>query len=378
MSSQVQAGRRDAPSRDAPRRQRAEFAAAAVRLGMRALSHVSPVLAARVMDYLWFRAPRTQPQGEAQACLARGRRLALRVDGHRVAMWEWGDAGPCVLLLHGWGGHAGQLHAFVAPLLAAGMRVVAFDAPAHGASGASRHGRHRVTFFEFAAALQALTRRFGPLAGVVAHSGGCTAIALAMRKGWRAPQRMVFVAPFCEPAAAVDGFARRLGIAGESVQRFRTHAARWLGLAWSDLDIAALPDQLRGGPLLVLHDRDDREVPIAQSAALGRGVARCTAGRDHRRRSPQDIAASSGSGGRCCLPHYRGSADADRSRLLVGLPAGQLTRRPGPGLRGDGNILAAPCLHAVISHPRLANPRMRLLGPLDQRAQRRQHRFAKR
>lgn len=287
MSSQVQAGRRDAPTRDAARPQRAALAAGGVRLGMRALSRISPVLAARVMDHLWFRAPRTQPQGEAQACLARGRRSTLLVDGHRVAMWEWGDAGPCVLLLHGWGGHAGQLHAFVAPLLAAGMRVVAFDAPAHGASGASRHGRHRVTFFEFAAALQALTRRVGALAGVVAHSGGCTAIALAMRQGWRAPEHMVFVAPFCEPAAAVDGFARQLGIAGESVQRFRARAARWLGVCWSDLDIAALPRHLRRGALLVLHDRDDREVPIAQSQRLvevwpGARLVE-TAGSGHRR-----------------------------------------------------------------------------------------------
>ena len=268
MSSQVQAGRKDAPSRGAARQQRAEIAATGLRFGMRTLSRISPALAARVMDHLWFRAPRTQPQAEAQACLARARCSTLRVHGQRVVAWEWGDAGPCVLLLHGWGGHAGQLHAFVAPLLAAGMRVIAFDAPAHGASDASRHGRQRVTFLEFAAALHALTRRIGPLAGVVAHSGGCTAIALAMRQGWRAPERMVFVAPFCEPATAIDGFARQLGVAGETVQRFRTRVTQWLGIAWSDLDIAGLPRNLRRGRLLVVHDRGDREVPIAQSQHL--------------------------------------------------------------------------------------------------------------
>jgi len=298
MSSQVQAGTTNAPSRGAARQPHAEVAAQGLRLGMRVLSAISPGLAARAMDQLWFRAPRTHPPAEVQACLDHGRRSTFLVDGHRVVAWEWGESGPCVLLMHGWGGHAGQLHAFVAPLLAAGLRVVAFDAPAHGASGASRHGRHRVTFFEFAAALQALTRQVGPLAGVVAHSGGCTAVALAMRQGWRAPQRMVFVAPFCEPVAAIDGFARQLGVAGEVVQRFRTRVAQWLGIAWSELDIAGLPEDLRRGPLLVLHDRGDREVPIAQSQRLvdaWRGARLVeTAGAGHRRILAQAQVVESG------------------------------------------------------------------------------------
>lgn len=287
MSSQVRTSRKEASSTRPARQSSAGPAVAALQLGMRALARLSPGLAARAMDHLWFRAPRTRPQADAQACLATGRRSSVLVHGRRVVSWEWGEEGPCVLLMHGWGGHAGQLHAFVAPLLAAGMRVVAFDAPAHGVSGTSRHGGHRVTFFEFAAALQVLARQAAPLAGIVAHSGGCTAVALAMRQGWRAPERLVFVAPFCEPAAAIDGFAHQLGIAGEPVQRFRARVAQWLGVAWSGLDIADLPADLRRGPLLVLHDRGDREVPIAQSQRLvdawpGARLVE-TAGSGHRR-----------------------------------------------------------------------------------------------
>ncbi|HYG06726.1 MAG TPA: alpha/beta fold hydrolase [Stenotrophomonas sp.] len=241
---------------------------ATLRTAMRLIARLSPALAGRVMDRLWFRAPRTRPDAAAQASLATARRDDFLLHGQRVATWTWGESGPCVLLMHGWGGHAGQLHAFVRPLLAAGFRVAAFDAPAHGASGASRHGQQRVTFFEFADALRAVEARVGPLAGIVAHSGGCSAVALAMRQGWRAPRSLVFVAPFCEPQAAIDGFARQLGVGPAAVARFTARAARWLGIDWRDLDIATLPQDVHRGDLLILHDNADREVPLAQSQRL--------------------------------------------------------------------------------------------------------------
>src|SRR3954471_12912224 len=50
-----------------------------------------------------------------------------------VAAWKWGQ-GPTVLLVHGWEGRGSQLGSFVEPLVAAGLSVVAFDAPGHGDS----------------------------------------------------------------------------------------------------------------------------------------------------------------------------------------------------------------------------------------------------
>lgn len=262
MSSQVHSNSATARPR------RAEAGAMMVRRAMQALARISPAMAARVMDRLWFRAPRTRPDAVARACLGRARRVDFRLHGRRVAAWEWAGQGPAVLLMHGWGGHAGQLQAFVQPLLDAGLRVVAFDAPAHGASEGSRHGRRRVTFFEFAAALRLLEARLGPYAGLVAHSGGCTAAALAMRQGWQPPPTLVFIAPFCEPHAAIAGFARQLGVSGEPVSRFSQRVAAWLGLQWRELDIAALPSDVPREALLVIHDSADREVPLAQSQRL--------------------------------------------------------------------------------------------------------------
>jgi pimeloyl-ACP methyl ester carboxylesterase len=236
--------------------------------GMRLLGSIHPSSAATLMERLWFSAPRSTPRATEQAVLDSGTRLSFDVHGRKVAAWVWDNQGPTILLLHGWGGYAGQLHAFVEPLHAAGFRVVAFDAPAHGASAASRHGGRRVTFFEFADALEAVAAVETSVAGIIAHSGGCTALSLALRAGWNAPANIVFVAPFAQPSAAIGGFARAIGANQRVVAAFSADVERWLGHPWSYLDIATLEDIHKWRRLLVIHDEEDREVPLSQARAV--------------------------------------------------------------------------------------------------------------
>lgn len=268
--------------------------------GVRMLGAVSPASAAKVMDRLWFSAPRTAPRAADQVVLDAGERLSFLVHGREVAAWAWGDEGPTVILLHGWGGCAAQLQCFVLPLREAGFRVVAFDAPAHGASAASHHGGRRVTFFEFADALTMLASGESSVAGLIAHSGGCTAVSLAQRAGWKPPANLVFIAPFVHPSAAIDGFARAIGASARVVARFRAGVERWLGHPWSYLDItpAAAPHgQLS---LLVVHDEDDKEVPLVHARGLAEAWPSAqlmvTRGLGHRRvlRDPAVVGAAVG------------------------------------------------------------------------------------
>ena len=82
------------------------------------------------------------------------------------------------MLVHGWGGSAGQLYPFVEPLVRAGFAVVAFDAPGHGASTGSWLAIPR-----FAAALARVAEQVGPLHAIIAHSLGGPAAAVAIERG---------------------------------------------------------------------------------------------------------------------------------------------------------------------------------------------------
>src|SRR5688572_6897115 len=99
-----------------------------LRTWMRLLSRTAPSRAVSLFDRLWFSAPHTSAGPESAGWLAQAERLDVRVHGRRVAAWARGR-GPAVLLVHGWGGNAGQMQALAEPLLAQGFRVILFDAP---------------------------------------------------------------------------------------------------------------------------------------------------------------------------------------------------------------------------------------------------------
>lgn len=253
-------------------------AARAAWAGMRAVSAVMPGVAARVAERLWCTPPRTPLSPTARATLAAAEPLTLAADGRRVAAYAWGD-GPLVLLMHGWGGHAGQMAAFVAPLAAAAFRVLALDAPGHGRSPAGGTGASQATLWDFRWALWLAAARTGVPHAVIAHSVGATAAAWALADidarpellpgtPAFAPRRAVFVAPALSPADYAERFGRGLGLTPAVARRWQDRLAARVGFRWDDLDMRRAPERTRTPPLLVVHDRRDRFSPWRDGAAL--------------------------------------------------------------------------------------------------------------
>ncbi len=218
-----------------------------------------PGITAAVAERLFFTAPR--PRGSrGEALLRGGRRCDVRVDGRRVAAWRFGR-GPTVLLVHGWAGRAAQMSAFVPSLVGRGLSVVAFDAPGHGESA-----RGMSSAVQFASAMRVLASRQGPFHAVVAHSLGASAATLALRQGLAA-RRLAFLGPAAAPPAWARVFAEKLGVPDAVVVRLKARSEKRLGLAWEELDVPRLCRGLQQ-PLLVLHDRHDTEVAVADGRAI--------------------------------------------------------------------------------------------------------------
>jgi pimeloyl-ACP methyl ester carboxylesterase len=229
------------------------------RAALRALSWISIALAARHAERLFFTPPR--PRKSRAALPAGAQRLDVQSRYGRVAAWSWGS-GPVVYLVHGWGGRAEQLGAFVAPLVARGLRVIAMDGPGHGESA----GR-RTSGVEIGRALADVAARYGPARGVIAHSLGAAAATFAVREGLPV-QRLAFIGAPADPLTWVARFGRQLGLSAAVMAEMRRHSEQRIQARWDDLPLVPLRGLSNALPLLVVHDRDDREVRCADGAAI--------------------------------------------------------------------------------------------------------------
>ncbi|MDQ3365180.1 MAG: lysophospholipase [Myxococcota bacterium] len=218
-----------------------------------------------------FTSPRRHARpARERAILATGRRFTVDVvrrsprwggQRTRVAAWRWG-LGPTVLLVHGWEGRASQLGSFVEPLVAAGLSVVAFDAPAHGDSVGSR-----LYLTDLADAIADVTAAVGPLHATIAHSFGAAAMLLAHARGGVDAPRNVMLSPNVLIDDAVTRFAGVVALPAADRVRFEEHLVAASGVNLAELTVDRLAAGRDAG-LLVIHDPADREVAFRHGEIL--------------------------------------------------------------------------------------------------------------
>jgi len=242
------------------------------RVALRASSRFAPELAAAWAERLFLTPPRARHPERALADFIDARPRAIMHRGRRIATWRWGArAAPVVLLAHGWGGSARQMRNFVFPLVTAGFRVVAFDQPAHGLSEGRLTGLPDLAD-AFAAVAADHGSPHGELRGIVAHSFGGAAAALALASGRLHAARdipIVLIAPPSDLLGYSRRFARWYWIPERVRDAMQAAIEERYGVRWRELEVSRLAPRLTA-PALVIHDRDDRIVPWNQGAYLAR------------------------------------------------------------------------------------------------------------
>jgi pimeloyl-ACP methyl ester carboxylesterase len=181
-----------------------------------------------------------------------------------LRVWSFG-AGPTILLAHGWSGYAAQFDAWIEPLVAAGYRVVLFDAPAHGGSG----GR-RTNIMDMAGAIQLVAGLYGPVHAIVAHSFGAPATLFALRHGLKVGRLVLMAAPLSLTVFS-QFVAHVLGLPHSVRGRMQRNMERKLEFRWDENETdTMLADLVRERALdvLLIHDRRDREVPFASAERI--------------------------------------------------------------------------------------------------------------
>jgi pimeloyl-ACP methyl ester carboxylesterase len=252
----------------------------ALRSSLALLGGIAPTAAATLTSRLFLRTPARPGRGVTGGVMASAERFELRFEGLRLAGYDWQGTAPAVLLVHGWGGRASQMRHFVEPLRARGHRVVSFDAPGHGESQGSE-----LSLPTFARALQCLAREVGALHAIIAHSFGAAASAVALAEGLSA-ERAVFLGPPSNELRWFERFGEYLGLSAAAREAAKAAIERRVGAPFSRFSAESLGPAVTL-PLLVLHDRLDREVPyedgVRIASATPGAVLQTTQGLGHRR-----------------------------------------------------------------------------------------------
>jgi pimeloyl-ACP methyl ester carboxylesterase len=222
---------------------------------------------------LWLTVPRLPISKRERAALDAGTTQRFHFASPVVPRGEfeltlttWGEAErPLALLMYGWGGHRAQLAAFVEPLLAAGWRAAAFDAPAHGDTvGGQASG------YQMAKAILAVTTQIGAPRVVIAHSLGCMSATLAVEEGLK-PEKLVLFGPIRRLEDTVEPFLKSNNFPLDWAERLKQECVLQFGGAdvWerTSLDLQLPRFNLPG---LVIHDRDDEVTPYISGAVVAR------------------------------------------------------------------------------------------------------------
>ncbi len=214
----------------------------------------------------FFSPSRYEEKSSDREIIEWGNNYRIPFDGGELAVTTWGNNGPAVLLMHGWGGARTQMTGFVDPLLFAGYRVVAYDQPAHGESDGKM-----TNLLEIAPTMDLIVEQEGPFHAVIAHSFGTliTSYALVERK-LPPPARLVYFGAFNQLLKSLPRFQMIAGLPDEIMDGFR-------GLLYENFGrevLEAITNEILTPqiniPALMFHDAADNVTPVEDSRAIAR------------------------------------------------------------------------------------------------------------
>lgn len=174
----------------------------------------------------------------------------------KVALYQYGKSEKKILLVHGWSGRGTQLFKIADELIKEGFSTVSFDAPAHGKSPGNT-----TIMSEFIETILEIEKQFGPFESAVGHSLGGMSLLNSVKKGL-AINRLVIIGSGDIVQDILDNFVAKLELKPNIGTQLRLHFEKKYGEQMDEYSAyKSAMDVLL--PVLVIHDKNDDEVPVS-------------------------------------------------------------------------------------------------------------------
>ncbi len=175
----------------------------------------------------------------------------LKFNDNKIKVFEWG-AGPAILLVHGWGGRALQLDAFVSTLVNQGFKVVAFDQKGHGESSSSFS-----SYPEFVRSTELVAAYYAnSLYGVIAHSIGANSM-FKVSENFNRQLKLAVVAPVENFLGVLEILRMKMGVYEKLFAQVVRQIEAETGLYLSELTVFDY-GKINKHDVLLVHDKFDK------------------------------------------------------------------------------------------------------------------------
>lgn len=178
--------------------------------------------------------------------------------GKQIRTYQYGNSPKKALLVHGWSGRGTQLVKIADMLLEMGYSIISFDAPAHGKSP----GKTSI-MLEFIESILELEKQFGSFEFCIGHSLGGMSTLNAIKKGLQVKKAVIIGSGDSVHDILYD-FVKKLHLKPIIANKMRIDFEQKHQINMENYSgyVAA---QSITTPILVLHDKNDDDVPYTAS-----------------------------------------------------------------------------------------------------------------
>ncbi|PWH86115.1 alpha/beta fold hydrolase [Brumimicrobium oceani] len=193
---------------------------------------------------------------------------SLNYKDFKIQLYTWKGGDKKVLLIHGWEGQAGNFSDLIEELLIEGYTVHSFDGPSHGFSS-----KGNTSLFQFSDLVGTLVQKYR-VKMLVSHSFGsvATTFALYNNSNLQIDKYVLITTP--------DRFIDRINQVSETVginKKVRKKLIQKLEketkMTINSLNVSDFVKFVAVKKALILHDKNDRVIPIEHSKNVNKNWA---------------------------------------------------------------------------------------------------------
>lgn len=183
--------------------------------------------------------------------------ITIPAINRQVNVYQYGKSNDNkkILLVHGWSGRGTQLCKIAKEITKLGYETISFDAPAHGKSLGNS-----TIMVDFIASIIEIDKQFGPFEIAIGHSLGGMSVINAIKEGLKV-NKAIIIGSGDIVQDITDDFIAKLGLKPNISKLLCERFENKYGGKMDDFS-AYRAAELILIPTLVIHDKNDPEVPV--------------------------------------------------------------------------------------------------------------------